>query len=664
MSARIGFIQVVLIGVAVLVLGPAVRGDVLYVNGTCGDDGWSGLDPNCAASDGPKATIQAAINAAGVDDTIIVAPYRYYENINLKGKQIVLRSTDPQDPNVVAATVIDGGGVGDAVQLDGTETTETLLSGFTITNGGSLAIGYGIAGESSHASITYCIVRGNRSAGLVDCDGPIARCTITGNRGAGLVCCDGSISDCTIAGNGANGLAGCNGLIARCIVNGNTGYGLYDCDGTISGCVVTGTCLSRGLAIGIEACDGVITDCVVSGNYVRGFSSCDGAISNCTVRGNGAGVRDSWDSYELWKCAGPISNCVIWASDSALDGYGGGVIGPGCSVPTYSCIRNWAGAGEGNIIADPGLADVNLRIAQPMARGYWSQDGVYDPSMQQVGCFDAGRQSWAPNELVGKLLKPDVTQRREFVITRNTENVIWVWADYDTIHAGASWVTEGARYAIYDYHLQPDSPCINRGDPNAEYGSLTDIDGDDRVVHGRVDIGADEYTGPLMPRRPALVMAEPLPNSTLPKTANNVLWLTFDMPIELPGGSPLSIVDLHEGICVGETFLYSLEADGYTLKAQECGSALINRTWYRVAPTLPLDVHLFTLDVCTLFGDADQLVRSHRGPSVDGDDYSVVKEHLGERTDARYDLNGSGRVTAADYSVVKAHRDERVPDKP
>ncbi|GAI61123.1 unnamed protein product, partial [marine sediment metagenome] len=32
----------------------------------------------------------------------------YYENINFLGKAITVRSTDPNDPNVVAATIIDG----------------------------------------------------------------------------------------------------------------------------------------------------------------------------------------------------------------------------------------------------------------------------------------------------------------------------------------------------------------------------------------------------------------------------------------------------------------------------------------------------------------------------------------------------------------------------
>jgi len=43
-----------------------------------------------------------------------------------------------------------------------------------------------------------------------------------------------------------------------------------------------------------------------------------------------------------------------------------------------------------------------------------------------------------------------------------------------------------------DYHLSPNSPCINAGDPNGDYIGQTDMDGEDRVLIGRVDMGADE----------------------------------------------------------------------------------------------------------------------------------------------------------------------------
>ena len=46
-----------------------------------------------------------------------------------------------------------------------------------------------------------------------------------------------------------------------------------------------------------------------------------------------------------------------------------------------------------------------------------------------------------------------------------------------------------------DYHLSPNSPCIDAGDPNfvADPNWPFDIDGEPRVRDGRVDMGSDEY---------------------------------------------------------------------------------------------------------------------------------------------------------------------------
>ena len=56
-------------------------------------------------------TIQEAIDAAIDGDIVIVAPDTYTgdgnRDIDFKGKAITVQSTDPQDPAVVAATVID-----------------------------------------------------------------------------------------------------------------------------------------------------------------------------------------------------------------------------------------------------------------------------------------------------------------------------------------------------------------------------------------------------------------------------------------------------------------------------------------------------------------------------------------------------------------------------
>ena len=91
------------------------------------------VDPNGSAD---YTTIQAAINAAvSGADTVIVAEGTYIENISFGGKNIVLMSIDPNDPAVVAATIIDGGNVNSVVTFGGTETSDCVLAGFTIRNG-------------------------------------------------------------------------------------------------------------------------------------------------------------------------------------------------------------------------------------------------------------------------------------------------------------------------------------------------------------------------------------------------------------------------------------------------------------------------------------------------------------------------------------------------
>ena len=54
------------------------------------------------------ATIQAAINDCNDGDIVNVDPGTYYEQINFNGRNIVVRSIDPNDPETVAATIITG----------------------------------------------------------------------------------------------------------------------------------------------------------------------------------------------------------------------------------------------------------------------------------------------------------------------------------------------------------------------------------------------------------------------------------------------------------------------------------------------------------------------------------------------------------------------------
>ncbi|MGA1865102.1 MAG: right-handed parallel beta-helix repeat-containing protein, partial [bacterium] len=183
------------------------------------------VDSNAPFGGAEYKTIQSAIDAAKTGDVIIVSPGTYEENITISGKVVTLQSIDPNDPNVIAATVIDGGQTGSAVSFkyddiyydsnDLTMETKNLLSGFTIRNG-KAQYGGGIYCESSSPIIKNCIITDNSSFPY----------------GGGGIYCDNSsasIKDCTIRKNdapygGGVCLNNCSSGIEYCTIEENSGF--------------------------------------------------------------------------------------------------------------------------------------------------------------------------------------------------------------------------------------------------------------------------------------------------------------------------------------------------------------------------------------------------------------------------------------------------------
>ena len=84
---------------------------------------------------GDYLTIQQAINESQDGDVIVVRPGTYTERVGFNGRRVTVRSEDPDDPTVVAATVIAGES-GFSVYFDFAEGAASVLEGFTITQHG------------------------------------------------------------------------------------------------------------------------------------------------------------------------------------------------------------------------------------------------------------------------------------------------------------------------------------------------------------------------------------------------------------------------------------------------------------------------------------------------------------------------------------------------
>lgn len=209
----------------------------LVVNSFC-----AGLEIHVPAD---YPTIQAAIDAATDGCEIIVSPGEYKENINFKGKNIILCSTDPSNASVVGRTIINGKEAGSVITFSGTETALCVLDGFTLISGYA-EYGAGINGNGCFALIQDNVIRNNKansfSGVIYRCTGIIQKNIISGNTGAGLCNCDGTIQNNMVSGNTGTGVIYCNGKIQNNTISGNAGIsagGLYHCSGTIQNNIIS-----------------------------------------------------------------------------------------------------------------------------------------------------------------------------------------------------------------------------------------------------------------------------------------------------------------------------------------------------------------------------------------------------------------------------------------
>ncbi len=297
--------------------------------------------------------IQTAIDDANdAGDTIEAPPATYYENVNFRDKSVMLRSTEPDAPNVVADTIINaaynsGGDDRFYAAVDFNDGSGSTVTGLTLAN----AAGCGVWCEDVDCvTIANCLIQDNEWHGImVDASSAnIQNCEIRANTSDGsyethgvycISASDVNIANCVIADNEGDGIY-CNGSslgLRNSIIEDNADHGIYSSTGTEEIEIKNNWIYGNGAD---DSGDGI---------HIYMAYPVDAVIRNNTVVDNSNyGIHSDY-ANEI-----SVSNCIIW-------GNGDGSLHKDHEAfdnIVYSCIEGGF-AGTGNISSDPCFVDVD-----------------------------------------------------------------------------------------------------------------------------------------------------------------------------------------------------------------------------------------------------------------------------------------------------------------
>lgn len=373
----------------------------------------------------------------------------------------------------------------------GTNST-AILDSFTITAGyaygpTSYKYGAGMYNSSGSPTVTNCTFSGNSAydygGGIYNNQSSptIKNCTFTSNysssRGGGIHNENHSnptIETCSFTGNSAG-------------VNGG-GISNYDNSSPIvERCAFTSNSVNNNYGGGIyndSYCNPVVRDCdfnnnsaAYDGGGIYNYFYSNPAIESCTFNVNSAGINGG-GMCNYRYCNPTISACTF--NGNSVGSFGGGIYN-GYSNPTVkSCAFigntcNYQGGGMHNYESRPVLKGCTFTGNSAPATQYGGAiaNAYSYPSLTNCIVWDN-----PPSEIAGTT---------SFITYSDIKGG---WTGTGNININPRFVQPAAG----DYHLRPDSPCINTGDPsfNPEPNE-TDFDGEPRIMLNRVDMGADEF---------------------------------------------------------------------------------------------------------------------------------------------------------------------------
>ncbi len=414
-----------------------------------------------------QPTIQAGIDAAVDGDTVLVADGTYTgdgnRDIDFKGKAITVTSENGAETCIIDCQGSEEERHG-GFDFHSGETLGSFLQGLTIINGFKAA-GSGIDFNQSSPFLLNCTISGNQSDGSggsgiyfsYNSSPQLKNCRIINNNsleidahGGGLYIganASPSLINCTISENTAyygGGIYCEQNSVASftdCIITENSAYqsgGGIGC-GENSVLSLTHCILSRNTSLGYRGGGGV--DC-----YHSSLEIIDCTISDNVTDGSGGGILcNAWSSALL-------INCII--SGNQAQWYGGGIQIQVCSSPF---LKNCS------------IVDNTVK---------YSGGGIHCDS---IGC--------SPTIINSLIWNNNLDQLNDVKISAFFSNIQGGYPGIGNIDVDPLFIGGDP----FDYHLSPNSPCIDAGTDNG--APTSDFDDNPRPQGGAVDMGAYEYQG-------------------------------------------------------------------------------------------------------------------------------------------------------------------------
>ncbi len=429
-------------------------------------------------------SIQEAINYSNDNDVIIISPGFFNESINFNGKAITLGSQflTYQDTSFISQTIISGSLNNSVVIFENGEDSNSILTGFTITNGNPQDRGGILCQNNSNPNLSYL--------------------NIINNSGGGIACLNNSnpsISN-TIIDNNTGGHS-----------NGTSGGGIYchNSDPMLYGVKIINNSADEGGGIYSLDSNPILENVTIEGNSTTEFGgaiyslNCGINISNSQILNN-----SSSDGAELGRGgaffisgSSIILNECNFQYNSANSHAGAIYLGLGSSADISKCsfIGNSSGGNVGGIYfyRSNHLAITNCTFydnsgSDSGAMRFYIQNSPTDNpvilntiswnnSPNEILCSADG----LANELV--IGYSDFDGGLDAIITNNNANIVWLEGNIDTDPQFVDVSNE-------NYHLMQNSPCIDSGIAYYEYEGDILIDlSEEEYYDVAPDMGAFEY---------------------------------------------------------------------------------------------------------------------------------------------------------------------------